>query len=91
MKTHHVTVKKKKKKHKKIGLKTPDIRVYGAYHVDMGRCVSDTQEFRNQIKGAHEAPFPGPARELECIMGTGQHEIQHLQNGYGRKLCGLLG
>ena len=33
-------------------------------------------------QSAHKAPLCGPARELECIMGTGQHEIQQLlQNG----------
>ena len=53
--------------------------MYGVYHVDVGGCVSDRQVFRNQMQGAHEAPLPGPARELEC---TGQHEIQqHLRNG----------
>ena len=54
----------------------------GVYHVDMGRCMSDKQKFRNQMQGAHEAPFPGPATAgAECIVGTGQHEIKHLQNG----------
>ena len=56
--------------------------MYGVYHMDMGRCISDKQEFRNQMQGAHEAPFPGSVTELECIVGTGQHEIQQrLQNG----------
>jgi len=40
--------------------------MYGVYHVDVGRCMSDKLEFRNQMQGAHEAPFPGPARELGC-------------------------
>ena len=40
--------------------------MYGVYHVDVGRCMSDKLEFRNQIQGAHEAPLPGPAREFGC-------------------------
>ena len=36
------------------------------YHVDVGRCMSDKQEFRYQMQGAHKAPFPGPAREFSC-------------------------
>jgi len=56
--------------------------MYGVYHMDIGRFMSDKQEFRNQMQGAHEVPLPGSAGELECVMGTGQHEIQqHLQNG----------
>ena len=38
----------------------------GVYSVDEGKCMSDKQEFRNQMEGAHEAPFPGPAREFGC-------------------------
>ena len=38
----------------------------GVYSVDEGKCMSDKQEFRNQMQGAHEAPFPGPAREFGC-------------------------
>jgi len=34
--------------------------------VDVGRCMSDKLEFRNQKQGAHEAAFPGPAREFGC-------------------------
>jgi len=30
------------------------------------RAMSDKPEFRNQVQGAHEAPFPGPAREFIC-------------------------
>ena len=40
--------------------------MHGVYHVDVGRCMSDKQEFINQMQGAHEAPFPGPAREFGC-------------------------
>jgi len=46
--------------------------------------MSEKLEFRKQMQGAHEAPFPGPARAAvaEHILGTRQHEIQqHLQNG----------
>ena len=53
MKTHHLPVKKTTQG--KIGV-----------HVDVGRCMSDKQEFRNQMQGAHTAPFPGPAREFSC-------------------------
>ena len=65
--------------------------MYVVYHVDVGRCMSDKQAFRNQMQGAHEAPFPGqPENSVVAgrIMGTGQHVIQHhLQNGKGRKDC----
>jgi len=40
--------------------------MYGVYHVDVGKSMSDKQEFRNQMQGAHEAPFPVPAREFSC-------------------------
>jgi len=40
--------------------------MYGVYHVDVGRCMSDMQEIRNQIQGAHKAPFPVSAREFGC-------------------------
>ena len=53
--------------------------------MDVGRCMSDKQAFRNQMQVTHEAPFPGhPENSVvaECIMGTGQHVIQqNLQNG----------
>ena len=59
--------------------------MYVVYHVDVGRCMSDKQAFRNQMQGTHEAPFPGqPDNSVvaERIMGTGQHVIQeHLQIG----------
>ena len=55
--------------------------MYDVCHVDVGRCMSDKQEFRNQMQGAHTAPFPGGQPEnlavAECIMGI----QQHLQNG----------
>ena len=38
--------------------------------------------------------FPGEPENsavAEHIMETAQHEIKHLQNGKGRKVCGLLG
>ena len=80
MKTHHLPVKKTTQG--KIGLKKPDVCLY---HVDVGRCMSDKQAFRNQMQGTHEAPFPGhPENSVvaERIMGTGQHVIQeHLQIG----------
>jgi hypothetical protein len=53
LKTHHLPVNK-------------TTLMYGVYHVDVGRCISDKQEFRNQMQGAHAAPFPGPAREFGC-------------------------
>ena len=40
--------------------------MWGEYHVDVGRCMSDKQEFRNHMQRAHAAPFPGPAREFGC-------------------------
>ena len=40
--------------------------MYDVYHVDVGGCISDKQEFRNQMQGAHKAPFPGSAREFGC-------------------------
>jgi len=36
--------------------------MYGVYHVDVERCMLDKPEFRNQVQGAHEAPFHGPQR-----------------------------
>ena len=62
IKTHHLPMKKTTQG--KIGLKKP--LMYGVYHVDVERCMSDKQEFRNQMQGAHVAPFPGPAREFGC-------------------------
>jgi len=66
MKTHPLPVKKTMQG--KIGLNP---LMYGVYRVDVGGCMSDKQVFRNQVQGAHDATLPGPARELECIMGTG--------------------
>jgi len=40
--------------------------MYGVYHVDVGRCMSHKLQFRNQMQGAHEAPFSGQAREFGC-------------------------
>ena len=40
--------------------------MYGVYHVDVGRCMSDKKEFRNQMQGTHVAPFPEPARDFGC-------------------------
>jgi len=40
--------------------------MYGVYHVDVGRCMSDNLMFRNQMQRAHKAPLPGPAREFGC-------------------------
>ena len=57
--------------------------MYVVYHVDVGKCMSDKQVFRNQMQGTHEAHFPGHPENLvvaEHIMGTGQHVVQHLQN-----------
>jgi len=51
--------------------------MYGVYHVDVGRCMSDKQEFRNQMQGTHVASFPENLAVAECIMGI----QQHLQNG----------
>ena len=59
--------------------------MYVVYHVDVGRCMSDKQAFRNQLQGTYEAPFPEQPENLvvaEHIMGTGQHVIQqHIQTG----------
>ena len=45
--------------------------MYVVYHVDVGRCMSDMQEFINKMQGADEAPLPGPDREFGC-SGTYQ-------------------
>ena len=59
--------------------------MYVVYHVDVGRCMSDKQAFRNQMQVTHEAPFPGhPENSVvaECMLGKGQHVIQqYLHNG----------
>jgi len=40
--------------------------MYGVYRVAVGKSMSDKLEFRNQMKGGYEVPFPGPAREFGC-------------------------
>jgi len=57
--------------------------MYGVYHVDMGRCISDKQEFRCKEHTRHLLlGQPENSAVAECIMGTWQHEIQQrLQNG----------
>ena len=85
MKTHV-----KKTTQGKIGMKTPDV-----WCIPCGceGCTSDKQEFRNQMQGAHKAPFPGPAKELSCskhILGTGWHEIQHYRMATVERCCDCL-
>ncbi len=69
--------------------------MYVVYHVDVGRCMTDEQERRTDARSKLGTLFLAQPENLavaECIMGTGQHEIQqHLQNGQGRRVCGLLG
>ena len=58
--------------------------MYVVYHVDVGRCMSDKQVFRNQMQGTHEAPYPGHPENLVVagrIMGTGQHVVQQHLHG----------
>jgi hypothetical protein len=90
MKTHHLPVKKTTQG--KVGLKTLAVLCVPC---GCGGCMSDNQEFRNQMQGAHKAPFPGPAREFSCSRTYNGYRTAWnsatLQNGSGRKLCGLLG
>jgi len=45
--------------------------MYGVYHVDMGRCISDKQEFRCKEHTRHLLlGQPENSAVAECIMGT---------------------
>jgi len=91
MKTHHLPVKKTTQG--KVDLKTTT--AFCVYHVDVGGVCQTTRSLKTRCKKHTRHLFLGQPENLavaELIMGTGQHEIQqHLQNGSGRKVCGLLG